>query len=108
MKISLAQIAPHLGDIQKNFTRHCELIAQAKSEGIDLLVFPELSLTGYTLKDMAQEVARPIQNDPLMGHGAGGGPTHPERSSDGRVQAPQPGHRVRSGLCRREGQWTVL
>ncbi len=66
MKIALAQIAPHLGDIQKNFTRHCELIAQAKSDGVELLVFPELSLTGYTLKDMVQEVARPIQNDPLL------------------------------------------
>jgi len=67
MKIALAQIAPILGDVAKNFDIHREWIEKARDEKVDLLVFPELSLTGYTLKDMAQEVARPINGaDPLL------------------------------------------
>ncbi|MFQ6069254.1 MAG: nitrilase-related carbon-nitrogen hydrolase [Candidatus Aminicenantales bacterium] len=57
MKIGLAQISPHLGNVEKNFDLHLEWIERAKKEKLDLLVFPELSLTGYTLKDLVGEVA---------------------------------------------------
>ncbi len=57
MKIALAQIAPHLGNLDKNFRMHKELVEKAGSAGADLVIFPELSLTGYTLQDMTQEVA---------------------------------------------------
>lgn len=57
MKIALAQITPHLGNIEKNFTLHLESIERAKKAKVDLIVFPELSLTGYTLKDLVEEVA---------------------------------------------------
>lgn len=57
MKVALAQMAPHLGDVNKNLELHRDLIAQAKQDGVELLVFPELSLTGYTLKDLVQDVA---------------------------------------------------
>jgi predicted amidohydrolase len=66
MKVALAQMAPHLGDIPRNFERHRTLITQAKTQEVELLIFPELSLTGYTLKDITQEVARPVAGDPLM------------------------------------------
>jgi predicted amidohydrolase len=53
----LAQIAPVLGDRQRNVAKHLEQIAAAQREQADLIVFPELSLTGYFLRDMVPEVA---------------------------------------------------
>ena len=55
--IALAQLAPRLGDLAANVTRHLELIGTAAAEGADLVVFPELSLTGYFLKDLVTETA---------------------------------------------------
>jgi NAD+ synthase (glutamine-hydrolysing) len=56
-RVALAQIAPALGDRQRNLARHLDEIEAAKREGADLIVFPELSLTGYFLRDMVPEVA---------------------------------------------------
>jgi predicted amidohydrolase len=55
--IRLAQISPVLGDVQANLDRHLELISQAESDGMDLIVFPEMSLCGYHVRDLAAEVA---------------------------------------------------
>ena len=55
--LALAQIAPALGDLAQNFTLHQEKIAEGRSVGADLVIFPELSLTGYQLQDLAPEVA---------------------------------------------------
>jgi len=57
IKIALAQLAPKLGDVKANLELHLETIGKAQSQGADLVVFPELSLTGYLLKDMVPEVA---------------------------------------------------
>jgi predicted amidohydrolase len=57
VKIALAQIAPRLGDVERNLRIHLDWIDRARRERVDLLVFPELSLTGYTLKDFTAEVA---------------------------------------------------
>jgi predicted amidohydrolase len=57
MKVALAQIAPRLGDIQHNLKLHQNIAVKAKKENVDLLIFPELSLTGYTLKDLTQDIA---------------------------------------------------
>jgi len=57
MRIALGQIAPQLGQFDANMARHRELIEQARSGGADLVVFPELGLTGYQLQDLASEVA---------------------------------------------------
>jgi len=57
MIIGLAQIAPRLGDLKHNYDLHFAEIENAAKEKADLLVFPELSLTGYTLKDLSEEVA---------------------------------------------------
>jgi predicted amidohydrolase len=58
-KIALAQINPVLGDIEKNLLKHEEFIEKAIKEKADLIVFPELSLTGYKLGDLTMEVALP-------------------------------------------------
>jgi predicted amidohydrolase len=47
LKLGVAQVKPFSGDIDKNITSHKKLIARAVSEKTDLIVFPELSLTGY-------------------------------------------------------------
>jgi|GEM_PF-50733 len=55
-RVALAQIAPALGDIEANLQRHRQAVARAVEEGADVLVFPELSLTGYRLKDSVPDV----------------------------------------------------
>jgi predicted amidohydrolase len=66
MKIALAQMNPKLGDVDKNFRMHVDYIQKAKKKNVNLLVFPELSLTGYTLKDMVEEIALNPRTDPLF------------------------------------------
>ena len=41
-----------LGDVFENAKRICDYIKKAEKEHVQLLVFPELSLTGYTCGDM--------------------------------------------------------
>jgi len=55
-KVALAQIDTKLGDIDANLKIHLTSIAQAQKQGANLVVFPELSLTGYTLRDLTWDV----------------------------------------------------
>src|SRR5487761_1268591 len=55
--VALAQVAPRLGDVAANLDRHLELIGEAAAGGAALVLFPELSLTGYFLKDLVPEAA---------------------------------------------------
>jgi NAD+ synthase (glutamine-hydrolysing) len=55
--LALAQIDPRLGDLDANRAIFEKSIAQARSGGADLVVFPELALTGYFLKDQVPTVA---------------------------------------------------
>lgn len=55
--IALAQINPALGDVDKNIKKHVDYINRALKKKADLVIFPELSLTGYSLKDLNAEVA---------------------------------------------------
>lgn len=57
LKIGLAQIYPKLGDVAANLDKHLAYIEQADQAGVDLIVFPELSLTGYQVQDLVPEVA---------------------------------------------------
>ncbi len=66
-RVGLAQIAPALGDLAGNLQRHLDVAAEAVARGGDLLVFPELSLTGYRLGDRAFDVAlRADAGDPTF------------------------------------------
>jgi predicted amidohydrolase len=56
-KIALAQVDAKLGDVAANLERHLEWIDRARAAGARLLIFPELSLTGYLLQDLVSEVA---------------------------------------------------
>ncbi len=55
--LGMAQLAPVLGDLEKNLALHEKILREAEGQGVDLLLFPELSLTGYFLKDMVPSVA---------------------------------------------------
>ena len=69
LKLALAQIATRLGDVESNLEKHLHYIHQAKSQKADLIVFPELSLTGYVLQDLVATVAhRPTEDDPVFKH----------------------------------------
>jgi hypothetical protein len=63
---ALAQIAPRLGNVTANLERHREVIAEASAAGADLVVFPELSLTGYFLKDLVPDVALRIDSEEIQ------------------------------------------
>src|SRR5262245_35059229 len=62
MRLALGQIAPVLGNLRANLKRHAKIALSARRGGADLVVFPELSLTGYLLRDLADEIA--IRIDP--------------------------------------------
>jgi predicted amidohydrolase len=66
MWVVLAQIDCLLGDVDENLRRAKEIIARAKSEGADLIVFPELSLAGYALRELSNEVAIEAQSEPIV------------------------------------------
>ncbi len=62
----MAQCSAVLGDVQKNVKHHLELASKAKAEGADAIIFPELSLTGYTLRDLNNEVALDPSTSPFL------------------------------------------
>jgi len=67
IKISIAQINTYLGDPEANLGKHLEYADKAWQAGADLIVFPELSLTGYALQDLAATVShRPSPDDPIF------------------------------------------
>lgn len=57
MKVYIGQIKPTLGNVEKNLNMMLEVIEKAIAEKNDVVVFPELSLTGYSLEDIAFDVA---------------------------------------------------
>ncbi|MEO8510203.1 MAG: nitrilase-related carbon-nitrogen hydrolase [Chloroflexota bacterium] len=74
VRIGLAQIAPRLGDVEANLELVADRAREAVREGAQLVVFPELALTGYLLQDLVPEVAM-RSDDPRLaaiGSDAGG------------------------------------
>src|SRR5829696_101710 len=57
MRVALAQIDCVLGDTEENLRKAKEVVAEAKERGADLTVFPELSLSGYALEELDDDVA---------------------------------------------------
>jgi NAD+ synthase (glutamine-hydrolysing) len=67
LTLALAQINTKLGDVDANLEQHLALAHAAWKGGADLIMFPELSLTGYVLQDLAPTVARrPEAQDPVF------------------------------------------
>lgn len=57
LRVGIAQMHSYLGNVDKNLEKHIVYMELARKEGVDLLVFPELSLTGYLLRDLAYEIS---------------------------------------------------
>ncbi len=55
--VRIAQFSPKLGDVPRNLDTMIDLAREAKADGVDLLLYPELSLTGYGLRDLVPECA---------------------------------------------------
>lgn len=65
LNLALAQIDTRLGVVQANLEKHLDFIQQAK--GADVILFPELSLTGYVLQDLVPTVVtKPTADDPIF------------------------------------------
>jgi predicted amidohydrolase len=56
-RVALAQVAPHLGDLDANLELAATKVREAASQGADLVVLPELALTGYLLQDLVPDLA---------------------------------------------------
>ena len=56
MKVGIVQIKPIKGNIEQNLNNHIKFIKQAIKYNADLIMFPELSLTGYE-PELAKELA---------------------------------------------------
>ena len=65
LRVTLAQVAPVLGDVSGNVRRAREILREARAAGSDLVVFPELTLTGYALGHTDADVARAATDDEL-------------------------------------------
>jgi len=52
IQVALAQINPHVGAIDKNVEMIISYTQRAQSEGADLVIFPELALSGYPPEDL--------------------------------------------------------
>ena len=64
VKVGLAQMYPKLADVAFNLDQHLDAVERAKSDDVELLIFPELSMTGYQVQDLVPEVAmRPTADD---------------------------------------------
>lgn len=64
MKIASAQINSTVGHIQSNLEEHYRLIETAIAEGVELIAFPEMSITGYC-REEGKELAF-TENDPRL------------------------------------------
>ena len=53
--LGLAQLSSKIGNVRENAKHHVEVLKKAGASNVDLTCFPELSLPGYSLKDLAYE-----------------------------------------------------
>ena len=63
INVCLAQTDPKMGDLEKNIENHINIISSAKNKGAEIVIFPELSLTGYFLKDSVYDLGVDINSD---------------------------------------------
>jgi predicted amidohydrolase len=62
LQVALCQLRPVLGDAAQNLAAHHAWLDRALEAKAQLVIFPELSLHGYFLRDLTQEVALPIDH----------------------------------------------
>jgi len=60
--LALGQVKPRLGDLKWNLGHHIEIAEKAAKDGASLILFPELGLTGYSVRDLNTELAMKIED----------------------------------------------
>jgi predicted amidohydrolase len=65
VRVCLAQVDPALGDIPENMRRSRRVVERARSEGADVVVLPELMLTGYSLGRVSEDVSLSVDDPEL-------------------------------------------
>jgi predicted amidohydrolase len=60
VSLLLAQTGPKLGNKERNLKQISEQASKARKKNVDLLIFPELHLTGYTMRDEVSHLAESI------------------------------------------------
>jgi predicted amidohydrolase len=65
-RVAIAQIDSRVGDVEGNLAAHIRFVDRAIRNKAHLIVFPELSLTGYSLRDLAGELAIDPLTDRLL------------------------------------------
>ena len=66
VKLALAQCAPTLGDVEANLELHLRLTEEARATDANAVIFPELSLTGYFVKDLVPDLAMDTTDERLQ------------------------------------------
>ena len=66
MRIAMAQINPIVGDLEGNIEKINEYIVEAKNLNADLVIFPELAVTGYPPQDLLYETSFVKRNKKLL------------------------------------------
>jgi predicted amidohydrolase len=57
VRIALAQVDCRLGDVDANLSRARDAVVEARAGGADVVVFPELQLSGYALAEVAHDTS---------------------------------------------------
>lgn len=65
LTIGLAQLKGSFMDKQKNINKVISVMKECKQKAVDLIVFPEMFLTGFALKEKAIEMAEPLDGPSL-------------------------------------------
>ncbi|WP_031469331.1 nitrilase-related carbon-nitrogen hydrolase [Sciscionella sediminilitoris] len=65
MRVGIAQVDCHLGDVAANLDTAERVVRRAAEQGADVVVFPELSLHGYSLGALDREMSVPV-TDPRL------------------------------------------
>lgn len=64
LRLRVEQFAPTLGDVDANLTRIASAQADGAADSVDLIVTPELSVTGYDVRDRVHSLAIPESPEP--------------------------------------------
>lgn len=65
-RIAVAQIDAAVGNLKANIERHVAYTRKALAKRADVVVFPELSLTGYSVRDLNWDVALNVGDAPVL------------------------------------------
>ncbi|MEM3463911.1 MAG: carbon-nitrogen hydrolase family protein [Candidatus Bathyarchaeia archaeon] len=60
LKVALAQMSCKRADKEENLRKMEKFVLQASEQNVKLVIFPELSLTGYVVRDQIYELAEPV------------------------------------------------